>query len=283
MTAYFLITSYGRTATSWLAHTLAQLEGVAVSHGPLPIPISIQEPNDVAVEDQHRFLGELPKITLTQYLETLRQAQPNARVVGNVHAFTAGDLATRKHENLPRRFRTMNITRHPITRIESFSKHWAHEADQSPEYHGNENKNFSNSEFYQWIRQRLPKAQDLSPESTTTFLRATATVLAGDRLELDLEPNRIMAMERLTREPEAFQSLVRLITQDSVPIENSFIESAIESDAKNKSAGTTATSEQTWESWADWQRNAFRLTAQALGVSLERYQSLHYDLQFVDN
>lgn len=88
-------------------------------------------------------------------------------------------------------------------------------------------------------------------------------------------------MERLTRDPEAFQSIVRLITQDSIPIEKSFIESAIGSDAQNKSFGNTAISEQTWESWADWQRSVFRLTANALGVSLEKYQRLHYDLQFV--
>lgn len=283
MTAYFLVTSYGRTATTWLAHTLAQLDGVSVSHGPLPIPITTEGPKHPSVADQHRFLNELPKITLAQYLETLRQAQPDARVVGNVHAFTAGDLASRKNEKLPQPLGTMNITRHPITRVESFHRHWMREAAESPDYHAVENKNFYNSEFCQWISQRLPKVQDLSPESTTTFLRATATVLATDRSELELEPNQIMAMERLTREPEAFQSLLRLVTQDSIPIENSFIESAIESDAKNKSTGNTATSKQTWESWADWQRSAFRLTANALEVSLEKYQRLHYDLQFVGN
>jgi len=280
MTAYFLITSYGRTGTMWLATTLAKIEKVAVSHGPLPIPLSEQEINKPTLADQHAYLSKLPHTTLDEYLRTVAEAKPQATCVGNIHAFTAASLLARR--KMPSQFpiTIVNVTRHPITRIDSFAKHWAREIKSSPAYHSNANRLFWNSAIAQAIRQREKSLPHNPTAEQVLFLRSVFEVLSNDRVEVLLAPGENVPMERLTHDVEALRWLVQKISGGDLSCDDGIYEQAILAQPINRSERTPLSSKKTWNAWGDWQRRAFLTTADILGLNLKMYDAFKYDLSF---
>ena len=280
MTSYFLITSYGRTATMWLATTLAKIEKVAVSHGPLPIPLSKQETNKPTLAEQHAFLSNLPHITVDEYLRTVAKAKPQATCAGNVHAFTAASILARRKTPFQHPITIVNITRHPITRIDSFARHWAREIESSAAYHSNANRLFWNSGIAQAIRQREASLPNSPTVEQVLFLRSVFEVLSNDRVEVSLAPGENVPMERLTQDAEALRWLVQKISGGDLSCDDAIHEQSVLGQPINRSERTPLSSKKTWNAWDDWQRRAFLATADSLGLNLKMYDAFKYDLSF---
>lgn len=280
MTSYFLITSYGRTATLWLATTLAKIEKVAVSHGPLPIPLRKQETNKPTLAEQHAHLSKLSHITLDEYLRTVAEAKPKATCVGNVHAFTAASILARKKTPSQHPITIVNVTRHPITRIDSFAKHWAQEIKSSPAYHSNANRLFWNSGIAQAIRQREASLPNSPTTEQVLFLRSVFQALSNDRVEVSLAQGENVPMERLTQDVEALRWLVQKISGGDLSCDDAIQERSALGQPINRSERTPLSSKKTWNAWDDWQRRAFLTTSDILGIDLKMYDALKYDLSF---
>lgn len=120
MTALFLVTSPGYTATKWLAWSLNGRPGVYCNHSAgsdvLHREYTLEELASLAA-DKHERRDETP---LDDFFARLLERAGGAAAAGNVHRYNLTAL----NRNLarfgrPRPFRAVNLLRHPVPWVES--------------------------------------------------------------------------------------------------------------------------------------------------------------------
>ena len=278
MKAYFLVTTYGRTASYWLASFLNKHPDIICSHGSLtdiPSPYDTELINERSIR-AHNLHGNFIAKTIDQFLDGLEKTG-QAKAYGDVHGYSLVALIKKSNlEKTRHKIVVSNLTRHPITRIESLKNQWSYKITISPmlrkilsEY-APMKVNMIQSRF---------KHIDFTVPENWLFVVALLKTIISDSKELPIDFNHI-TMERLTCDPELLFHLINKITQGAVSISSSFIEEMINSDRYNKRSNSKRFSLSVFDSWEEWKRTAFRLVLDEYNLR-ELYSSFGYDLSFV--
>src|SRR3989338_927550 len=278
---FFLITSYGRTATFWIAKKLNEHPDIVCSHGPIYPPVlpgKEDSPSDNLALEMHRNLDTFLKTPIEKVLEGVRQLG-RAKIYGNVHAYSANSVKIMINSNMIQsKLNVVNLIRHPVTRIESFKNRFHYELMHNMYFRNKVNdyaRDVVDKELMNYLKDRCKinfSAND------TLFLYALCLVPFNDALDLKTDIVSI-PMERLTKEPEVFCWMFNIISHGSLRMDSNYLaeiyfQGRLNVLSEEKSAIAT------YFSWQDWMRDAFHFVAQKYNFPA-MYNKLHYDFSFV--
>lgn len=279
---YFLVTSYGRTATYWIAKNLNQHPDIVCSHGPsLPpvLPHNKKQPLDSYVLEMHKNLDVFLKTPVKEVLSGIRDLG-RGKVYGNVHGYSANsvDIMFENNSIAQSDLSVVNIIRHPITRIESFKNRFHYELTYNTYF-----KSQADGYIQDMVDRKLldflatKYNMDFSLD-TMLFLYSLCLVAFNDKL--DLESNIIsIPMERLTKDPEVFCWMFNILTYPEVKIDSKYLANVYSTERSNVLT-KEQTSVETYSSWDGWMQAAFKFVMKKYDFS-RMYNRLQYDLSFV--
>jgi len=306
---YFFVTSYGRTATVWLTSALNLHTQVACSHSGSFEPITVQEgekqdaesvirSQQLSAEICAKSLGDItqymntqtkppvPSGALRRWLHTLssigkRKHKEEECWVGNVHAFTAWNLEQkRKEDPTAPPYRTVNLLRHPITRIDSFWRRWAYEGTfEGPTARWIMHESLK-SERYQQVLQEVRTKHDLPMESYSdrAFFHAVMQ-MSTDHGDRGVDVPHIVS-ERLVADIDYFAYVLRLLMGESFPLHSAYLRSVQELGKQNAAAGGGKSAIQAYEEWKPWQRTHYQIMMRDHEELRTWYPVLGYDILF---
>ncbi|MBI2470959.1 MAG: glycosyltransferase [Planctomycetes bacterium] len=204
-----------------------------------------------------------------------------AKVYGNVHGYSAGTYYSKLITNKPsREIHVINLTQHPIMRIESLANEWFYESTFSPTMCRRLGNIHHQSEFnkrvFDYVQSAFPRV-DLSIKNNSIFLLALLSVISSDFQELQIEGLLNVHMERLAKDVEYLCFIFPLLTQNSIKIEPKYLHGVISSGRKNQHSKAGRSSIEVYEQWAEWKRTIFKLVLKET-KSVELYNYFGYDL-----
>ncbi len=280
MKKYFIVTSYGRTATYWLADALNSHRDIICNHGLLPVTSYGDRLEKSLILYQHENESILVSKSFDDLFDDLEKTGL-AKVYGNVHGYSACTYYFKLATNKPRReIRVINLARHPITRIESLANEWLYESTfSSTMCHRLENirhQNELNKRAFAYVQSAFPHV-DLSIKDNSIFLLALLSVISSDFQELQIEGLLNIPMERLTKDAEYFCFIFSLLTQGSIEIEPKYLHDVISSGRKNQHSKAEMSSIEVYEQWAKWKRTVFQLVLKET-KSVKLYNHFGYEV-----
>ena len=124
-TNYFIVTCHGCSASNWVAYTLNLHPKIACAHGSTATIAT--DPTQWDGDDLHHELAKLRRGQQRQVACSIDErydeleAQKTAPFVGSVHTYRLRDLSqqSERFPHIRRRFRTVNLIRHPLDLVVS--------------------------------------------------------------------------------------------------------------------------------------------------------------------
>lgn len=278
---FFLITSHGRTATYWLASCLNLHPDIACTHGPVLPPVFEfpDPPSDALTKYAHENLDSFYSKSVDGFFDELEKSV-EAKLYGNVHAYTADQLYSLMNINETRRNpRIMNLVRHPVLRIESLKRRMIYESAFSDSV-----RNMLRAGFDSYVTQDV--VQNITSETevdfdnpeTRAFIYSACFVMTHDLRDFQW-PVVHVPMERLTRDIDYFIWFLGSIGQDHVPVTMDFANKVFQQKRKNGLADEMSSLDR-YESWEEWKKTVFGIVVEKFdGVTM--YDPMGYDLSFV--
>ncbi len=273
----FFITSYGRTATYWLASVLNKHPDIFCAHGPtfkyFPLDEEHFERNTQIVSEREYYYG----LTPAEILRHMEREVMGAKLYGNVHAFTANRL-DKKLGSEARDLKRINLLRHPFTRIPSFAHHWVEKAQAL---------DFARKNIEELIEgnsgcQSLMKLISERFEVDFSQLINRAFVYAIIQQGADVPDSRVecphICCERLTKELDYFLWLFDHITGNALQPHENMIEAYKNSGRKNATTEHEKSAFEIAAQWRDWQRFIVRFWLDTNPQEVTLYEGLGYDL-----
>lgn len=272
--AYFIISTYGRTATQWLHQVLNQHPEIFCTHSSdlsilPPSPETPQERN-IRVSREHEAFA---KISLDEYFDKMERLVPGKKAYGNVH----GIDALEDFSPYRRKFTLIHLLRHPIHRVQSLVSRWLHATTYLPEHQERLWLRFQTYAQDPFIANLLQEHEvDLKVKANWLF------VVAVFRLQQDLKhfqlPIPHVPMERLVKDLDYFFWLLAKITQGQVSLTEEYIDDLYQAQPVDQRNRKVTALEQ-FDSWPEWQKVLF-IRAIYVMKSLNYYDILGYDLSF---
>lgn len=302
MKKYFLVTSYGRTATYWLASFLDRHPDIICSHGPLAVTDSqFMAPQRQQVIRAHNNWDNFNNTTVEQFFDEIEK-RGEAKIYGNVHGYTLRGLISRyTKEKIRRKIWVSNLIRHPVTRVESLKNEWCQEISYSPrmrqflsEYWQTNLKWCQEISYNPELHQSLSKSWQTDLETVQRELRdvdfdasdnwifvvALYWAIGHDVNELQMDCVDHIQMERLTSDAELLLHLTNEITQGTLDIKHSLIDEMINSDRYNATSNSKMFPMSVFDSWEQWKRALFGLAMDQYEAR-EIYDPVGYDMSFI--
>lgn len=279
----FFVTSYGRTATYWLTTMLNSHPDIYCTHGPTLKRLDVA-PNDPPIEhtaevfrDQERYYN----LRLGEMMRQLRDQHPS-KIVGNVHAFTAMRLQNKiKDERYPHEVRRVNLLRHPVTRLDSYTKHCIKQSYDDGHMRDSfcafVDKHSAGSQFQQMIHSKY--GVDFSCLENKMFLLAVI-MLGNDMSDTQVQCQQV-PYERLVSDIEYFQWLFHYLTNGQATIADQMLTEFRTSHRKNTANAIQMTSLETIRRWDKWQVYLLRFCLESTPAMQSLYRQLQYDIEFV--
>lgn len=279
----FFVTSYGRTATYWLAAMLNSHPDIYCTHGPT-LKRLVGAPNDPPVEhtsevfrDQDQYYG----LRLDEMSRQM-QRQHGARIYGNVHAFTAMRLQNKiKDERYPHMVTRANLLRHPVTRLDSYTKHCIKQSyDDShmrDSFSAFVDKHSAGSKMQQMIHSRY--GVDFSLVANKMFVLAVI-MLGNDMSDTQVQCPQV-PYERLVSDIEYFQWFVWYISNGEATITDQMLAEFRTAHRKNAANAMQMTSLEIIRKWAKWQVYLLRFCLESTPAMQRLYRELQYDIDCV--
>ena len=272
--AYFNLITYGRTATHWIAKALSLHPDIVCAHGPELSPYRRDETEIERTARHHRDADRIATMNLDEYYDILEQR--DLKVYGVVHGIT--DFGpTLRPDLYRRRYHIAAITRHPVTRAQSFATRWLFEynnieADRAEMM-------ARASERLAAVRARkipIPPAAKMSL-ADKIFVSATLWMLTTEPVKVANIPS--YRMEDIVGSRDGFAGFFTEVTQGAIPLEQGYID-AVMALPHQDSLAEVATPEVTFASWPEWKQ---RLVVTILEQERldRRYEELGYDLSFL--
>lgn len=278
---YFLVTSYGRTATVWLTQALNLHPDILCSHGPSYIPIITRKNvpyTEASVVDAQNSSPQFHSQTIRQILLRLEE-HGNARWIGNVHGFTSRNLWLRGWTELDTPpYRSVNLLRHPIARADSFWRRWQCE------------RNFD-SPFTRWIASEVTKK--LKYQRTIKELKYYYNItlesfeeraffyavmqMSNDYRDMKLKTAQIIS-ERLVSDMDYFAYTAKLLMGDSISLSNEYLDQVQQLGKQNASTTSGRDADSIFKSWQPWQRTLFMVFLRDHPKLAACYESYGYTL-----
>jgi hypothetical protein len=276
------VSSYGRTATYWLAQVLGAHPDVIASHGPTTPPI-VEFADETPVETDLFVWDNMDAffaLTLEQAIADMRKLG-KAKFYVKVHSYSAYNLYNRiLTERYAKPLGIANVLRHPVTRAESFARRWRANAKTNPKMKKFMVDWWKGSPDAPGLIRALGKAKGVDLARTDDMFFAAACLwLRQDREDLTV-PVLHVPSERLVEDIDYFAWFARQITGGRLALTRDYLDRVQKTGPKNASGDAARGALETWEGWAPWQRTAFRHAAELYGLK-SLYGRLPYDLGFV--
>ena len=208
MPHYFLITSYGRTATMWLSKLISEKPDTSVSHGPFPVPCETSADNLPPPAERHRYIQTIGSQSLRQFFAIKEKNHPGMAIYGNVHGFTAREAHHRLREPNCPVSSFCNLTRHPIARINSLTNRWTKELSWSPSFHLDQNEQLARTPAVHPLLREVLRSTKEDRHLVLTFFRSVYTTLSADMHELAMPGIVNFRMEDFTTKPSHLAELL---------------------------------------------------------------------------
>ena len=279
----YLVTTPGASATRWLSFALACHPDVYVTHGKFALDsVSRHE-----LDEEHRQgdRGSLTRgnelreyyaaRTLDEIFAAYREAAPAARVHGNVHTFTIGELLQRETngESLEG-IRIVNLVRHPIGFIESHTA-LVLSAEAQPDLREHYRRVFRHAVEF------CPEALLLETDQPVEAMAFVVSCYAARQTALDLACDRWpnARMEDLTTDVAALSLFCRDVTGLEYPLEA--LERLVQGGPINSHRAKPRRKDPAaaWLEWPAWRRDVFWLFASPQTFDL--WQAAGYDVRAV--
>ena len=122
MKNYFIVTGYGRIGSLWLCNLLNLHPQIFCSQGPDLEPSKNSCENFKTRNTRiHKQMDSFWKLNTDEYFDMLERIEPNLISYGNIHGIGAAEVF---QNQMKRKYTIVNITRHPINRVESLKNAW---------------------------------------------------------------------------------------------------------------------------------------------------------------
>lgn len=237
---------------------------------------------DVDMKDDDSSWGTLgqrfERATLSEIIENGR-SRSRKKALTLIHAINAYELHHRiKFEKFEGTIRSVNLLRHPITRIQSyrneFNRNWLDGKSQIAKRLAEER----NSEY---CRFWLPICRELgaNPDKTNDFLWIMAMCwIVHDFNDLEMDMVHL-PFERIVGDPDYFYKFLRLLYGDEVNFSAAYFAEVRKMHPINVSSERTSAFE-VFSNWESWQRNAFKLFLVENRLR-QRYRPFEYSFDMV--
>jgi hypothetical protein len=276
---YFLVTSYGRTATYWIASILNKHPDIICNHGPSIIDESFDISNDNIPDsytlEVHKNKNNFYKMTLDEVFNYI-ESKGNALAYGNVHGYAAHSIEKLKN-NSKKIFRAINIVRHPVTRIESLYNRILYEAkfnyyfkNDFPEKYNT----YVNPEVVDFLKNNYDV--DIHSIKFQIFMFVLFLVVDHDSRDLDTNIYHIQ-MERITKDMEYFYWVFNYLFENSIIFDKNYYNTIMNINKKNV-LKEEILSEFQFDLWEQWKKDIFiKLVDKNL---YEKYNLINYSIPF---
>lgn len=278
----FLVTSYGRSATYWLASALSLHPEIVCSHGPVVEAVVAYEKQselaDRAIRAQSTAGAEFYGRTLRE-LRAALATLADRPYVGNIHAFTAFNLENKRQaEDDAPLFRTVNLIRHPLARIQSFWRHWQNEHKIKTPVAKLIQTEFMRRPRYQEVAAELRRSHDVALRSFNdrAFFHAVMQ-MSTDLGDIDLDVPQIV-MERLVADIDFFAYVLALLTDERINISLEYLRNVQALGRQNASQTAGHSVIEIFDAWSPWQRDLYRIFLRDHPLLSQAYTELGYNL-----
>jgi hypothetical protein len=298
--ARFLVTSLGRAATYWLAHVLGRHGGVDAIHGRVfpSATLLAHEHADVFVNPGTRSepIGSIygiramddldliaasatwcDRLSLAAYFDAF-EAITAGPVCGNVHGFAVSELVRRREEIAGLGVRCVNLTRHPVSRVESFHRRYLLDMERSDAFRASmEAERVRCADLIAAVETRF--GVDMSCTTRWAFV-AGLHRNAPNYAEACEDSVPHVRSERLTRDPELFRRVFVFLTAGLVVPDEAVVTAAFTGERLNRSREDDVAPAVQYARWEAWQRWVFH--ALVAPEWLAAYGRLGYEVGFLD-
>jgi hypothetical protein len=276
---YFLITSYGRTATYWIASLLNQHKDIICNHGPsisdVSFDVSKNEIPDEYVLKIHKDKNIFFNLTLDELFDNLQKRGP-AEAYGNVHGYAAHSIPSLL-KNSNRKINVINIVRHPITRIESLYRRIIYEMNFNnylKEEFQNQYINIVSDNISIYVKNEFNI--NIDNFKNKIFLYVLCLVINHDYKDLNTNILHVQ-MERITKDREYFIWVLKYLMDNSIFIDKSYIDTISYIKRKNIKNYEILSSKQ-YELWDVWKKETFKKMLN--NETKDKYDKLNYSFPF---
>lgn len=272
--SYFFVTSYGRTATLWLTRALNLHPDIACNHGP---SLYRSEGEEDFIQAQ-RNASLFYTLSLKDILTSI-DANSNKQCVGNIHAYTASNLSIKRQaESDAPPIRTVNLLRHPVTRIDSFWRRFQYERTlNSPTTQWIDEESMKQPR-YQQVLKELRRHHDVMigsfDERAFFFAVMQMSTDAGD---LPINVPHIVS-ERLVADIDYFSYVFELLAGKNFSISTEYLRNVSDLGKLNAAKGGGRSAIQVFEEWQPWQCTLFLLVLRDHPALQAAYPSFGYCL-----
>ncbi|MDH3972694.1 MAG: hypothetical protein OEV42_00325 [Deltaproteobacteria bacterium] len=286
MKNYFVIFSYGRTATQWITKALNMHSDIYCSHGP---DYGDGKSASASEEDERERLDLIQKrmnkftksMDLDEYFDRIETIQKGKSFYGNIHGILPQRVFTRLRP-FKRKYNFINVVRHPVKRVESMKNRLLHVSSGS-EFLKQQYENMFLFEKDTKMMHRLVEKFDVdfSKYDNRIFFLAVQ-LLEADLVESSL-PVPHLQMERITADIEYFLYFLKKITGGKLKLSDSYIRDvALFGKVDERGSNMINSSFDQFEQWEEWKKWLFLKTIDKLKL-FKVYDNYGYDLSYCIN
>jgi hypothetical protein len=301
--ACFIVTSAGRAATYWLSHLLNRCDDVFCKHGYFPAdelpPGEKNAPDDFGeggyeignihkldgntanaaalVRTDATYIARFNAMTIDEYFASLK-ARYRVRAYGNVHGFTQDSIIRKARVNRPETpFSICNLTRHPVSRVQSFYRRFAHMEQWLPESARRRATRKSHARLLRDnVRARF--GIDLYDDAFWLFRDSMMRMLVQYKEATVPGMPQVMS-EAITTDKAQFRALFADLTDGRLELPEEILDDATFARRLNRSQDRPETPESVFAAWEPWQRFVFRALIRP--EWLQGYAKVGYDISFI--
>ena len=263
MANIFYISSWGGSATAWLARSLDLHPNITCFHGGRhwPLVSATQDTKD------HSGVEAIPR-SPEEFAVDLAGCGGEGHFAGGIHGYHRLSMldATAAHGG-----RFAMIARDPIMRINSLVTHHLQTAREAC---GDDCMEIAT--FYFRYAEQERKAMDVMIEGKImpgldgvqsiptfvedmTFFWVVLETFRSDAFQLALDSNQIFRMEDFTSKPEVFRTMFRYLTQEKLPCTDDYLDRVFSQGKINvhRKSGSPRNVEDMFSSWTKKQKMIF--------------------------
>lgn len=285
--AYFILTSEGLTATTWLTEVLNTIPAINCTHY-----------NNPSNKNLDTSIPNINQLSLDQYFSIIKKYSPKqSRIQGNINGYILSSLLAK---NPSPNVRIANLIRHPVTHLDSMYRFWLHTPNQTKIVSDfivkKQKRNYvfakSQDHYTPTYNEALQYAKILHdkygytlnddiPTWTFLILLGRYNRLHSDIVEADFRNIPQFRFEDFTKDTNTLSFLVTYISNNTITLSKRKLANLLNIPQTNVNHVQSQTAEQIYNAWEPWQQQAFKIHLQAIGSMDNAYSKHGYDLSFV--
>lgn len=281
--AYFLVTCFGNSASTWYGKTLNMHPDIVCSHGPVEPTIGLEYEREQTPEETANAIPYAAKFLSRKISETFQEIvdyEPGAKVYGSVQGYRIGQVAniSKKYPDESLELQCVNLVRHPVNWVMSTAANFIRQTEVSLLMR-HELLNAAKSQYSlytDWAKQA--DKDPLSWDNLAFF----AACLYMHTLMNDFDiANKLnvpfILKEEITTDPDKFKEATAFVTANKIDISDEFVDQAMGAGVVNShQQKPSLTPKEQWQRWDEHQRHLFTQMANSARIK-PAYEKLGYD------